>query len=130
MLRNDNFAIFSTLFLRWRKRILENEVLPGSIFTFSTGCMRAYDFLELRKSGFQIFALKNQKTLSPPRTRETTVVRGPWRPLEATEACSRAQILARYPKSSPLPTPPGSLLFGEIWRRAIVRVVDVCTNGF
>ena len=31
------------------------------------------------------------------------------RPREATEASSRAQILAQYPESSPLPTPPGPL---------------------
>ena len=44
------------------------------------------------------------------------VIGGPWRPRETTEASSCAQILARYPKSSPLPTPPGPLklrLFGE-----------------
>ena len=41
---------------------------------------------------------------------------GPWKPRETTEASSRAQILAQYPESSPLPTPPGPLklrLFGE-----------------
>ena len=31
------------------------------------------------------------------------------RPLEATEASSRAQFFARRPKSNPLPTPPGPL---------------------
>ena len=37
-------------------------------------------------------------------------------PLEATEASSRAQMLAQLPKSRPLPTPPGPLklrLFGK-----------------
>ena len=41
---------------------------------------------------------------------------GGGRPREAAEASSRAQILARLPKSSRLPTPPGPLklrLFGE-----------------
>ena len=43
------------------------------------------------------------------------VVGGHWRPLEATEASSRAQILARWRESSP-PTPPElpkQHLFGE-----------------
>ena len=48
------------------------------------------------------------------------MVGGGGRPLEATEASSRAQILAQLPKSSRLTTPPGPLklrLFGELRSR-------------
>ena len=43
---------------------------------------------------------------------------------EATEASSRAQILARPPKSSPIPTPPGPLKLRSLGEQqsAYVRV--------
>ena len=49
------------------------------------------------------------------------VVGGPWRPRKATEACPRAQILARPPKSSPVTTPPGPLKLRLFWEKVKLR---------
>ena len=52
-----------------------------------------------------------------------------WGPLEATEASSRAQILARVAKSTPLPIPPGPLklrLFGEIHGNNYLSICSFC----
>ena len=56
-------------------------------------------------------------------------VGGPWRPREATEASSRAQILAQCWESSLLPTPPGPLklrLLGKLKSRKDEFVFSIC----
>ena len=60
------------------------------------------------------------------RPRETT-----GGPRETTEAISRAQILAQYPESSPLPTPPGPLklsLFGGIVKSLEKQFLNIYLN--